>query len=181
MASGLPPIRPPGEDTPGEGAEQGGARALAAPSLRLSAKLLEIALGLLLLVLAIVFWFGAGAIDTHARGLMSARAFPRGIALLLGFSALALTARAALRMRTHGPGLLVKVERPAAVGAAMAMAVLYPVLIDAFGYYIATGLWLPPLLWIAGYRRPLGVLACSAGFLVFTRIIFQHVLGTPMP
>jgi hypothetical protein len=148
--------------------------------LLLSAQLLDIGFGLLLLGVGIWFWVAAGDIASRSQGLMSPVAFPRGIALMLGGSALAMATRAALR-RPSGHGALVTVERPGYVLGAFVMTIAYPLLIGFVGYYIATGLWLPPFLWIAGYRRPIGILACSAGFLLFTRIVFQQVLGTPLP
>lgn len=148
---------------------------------RLSAPVLDIVIGAILVAMAVWLWIQVGAIDSRSTGLMGPTSFPHAIAVLLGGSALILMLRAA---RALGPGRrasFVTVRRPSAVVCAIAMSVIYPLLVGALGYYIATALWLPPLLWIAGYRRPLGVLACSAGFLVFTWVVFQHVLGTPMP
>lgn len=138
-------------------------------------------IGVILIAMTAWLWIGAGEIDSRSTGLMGPTSFPHGIAVLLGGTSLILVARAALTLGTGPRRSFVTVLRPSAVVSAIAMSVIYPLLVGSVGYYIATALWLPPFLWIAGYRRPLGVLACSAGFLVFTWIVFQHVLGTPMP
>lgn len=152
-----------------------------APLLRIAAPLLDAGIGGLMLVIALWFWVKAAAIQSHSRGLMGPLAFPKGISALLAVCALLLIGRSLIPSRAAVAGALVTIERPWFVLAAMGMTIGYPLLIGALGYYLATGLWLPPFLWIAGYRKPVGMALATLGFLIFTRIIFQHVLGTPMP
>lgn len=130
---------------------------------------------------ALTLWLGAASYDQGTSALSGPSAFPRAIALLLGVSSLLLMGRAlAPRLRgTRQTGLAM--QRPRAVFGAMALVVAYPGLIQALGYYGATALWLPVLLWVAGCRRPLGVAVASLGFLLFSRVVFQQLLGTPMP
>lgn len=136
---------------------------------------------LCMLAFAVALWLGAGAFAPGPWKAQNAGAFPRGISLLLGMCSLLLLARAVSARRGAGAQPSVAFRRPRAVAVAMALAIVYPPLIDGIGYYMATGLWLPVLLWVAGCRKPVGVVLASVGFLVFSRIVFQHLLGTPMP
>lgn len=149
--------------------------------LKLPAAVADAVVALLMLAFAAALWFGAGAFAPGPWKAQGAGAFPRSIALLLGTCSLLLLARAATARRRSGTSGTVAFRRPRAVAVAMVLAVAYPSLIEAIGYYMATGLWLPVLLWVAGYRKPVGVVLASLGFLVFSRIVFEHLLGTPMP
>lgn len=171
-----------GEPSGGAGEAGAGARAHArGGGLRLPAFLLDAGIGAVMLAIALWFWFGSAAIQSQSRGLMSPIAFPRAISAMLVLCAVLLLARSLVPGRLAEASALVSVERPWFVLAAMGMTILYPLLMASLGYYLATALWLPPFFWIAGYRKPVGVALATAGFLVFTRVIFQHVLGTPMP
>lgn len=109
---------------------------------------------------------------------MGPAAFPEGVALLLGGCSLFMIGRAAAHW--HAPER-VRVERPGSVLAAMMLVVSYPVLIEHLGFYPATGLWLVPLLWVAGCRSMPVIGGCAIGFLVFTKLVFEMLLGTPLP
>ncbi len=153
---------------------------------RVPAFMLDAGIGSLMLAIGLWFWFGAAWIQSRSRGLMSPIEFPRAISAMLVLCAVLLIARSLIPGRLFSARLakasaLILVERPWFVLAAMGMSVLYPLLMANVGYYLATALWLPPFFWIAGYRRPVGIALATAGFLVFTSVIFQHVLGTPMP
>ncbi|MGH6678268.1 MAG: tripartite tricarboxylate transporter TctB family protein [Bradyrhizobium sp.] len=149
-------------------------------SLRFFGSAVEILVGAVMIAVAGWVWFAAAAIRSSSRGRRGPLAFPRGVALLLAGCSVAMVLRA-LRRRHTPADRVQEVERYGFVAAAVGMTIVYPLLIGWLGYYIATGLWLPPFLWIAGYRNPLGMLFCSLGFLLFTRVVFQILLGTPMP
>jgi hypothetical protein len=149
--------------------------------LRLRATLLEAGIGGLMFAIALWFWFGADAIQSDSRGLMSPVAFPEAISVLLALCAVLMIVRGLAPLRHAQTANYITVERPWFVLVAMGMTVIYPLLMGAFGYYLATALWLPPFLWVAGYRKPLGLAGATVGFLIFTRVIFQQLLGTPMP
>lgn len=148
--------------------------------LRLPAFLLDAGIGVMMLAVALWFWLEAAAIQSRSRGLMSPVAFPKAISAMLGLCAVLMIVRGLAPSRREAAGEVV-VQRPWFVVAAMGMTIVYPLLIDRLGYYLATGLWLPPFLWIAGYRKPIGIALATLGFLVFTRVVFQQILGTPMP
>ncbi len=170
-----------GEASPATGEAAGAASPVARGGvLRLPAFALDAAVGAVMLGIALWFWLEAAAIESRSRGLMSPLAFPKGISAMLALCAVLMIGRSLVPAARAGSAT-VAVERPWFVLAAMGMAILYPLLLGWLGYYLATGLWLPPFLWIAGYRRPVGLAVATLGFLVFTRVIFQQVLGTPMP
>ncbi len=167
--------------SPGSGDESGKAtwrrRVLTIPSV-----VLDSAIGVLMLAVALWFWFGAASIQTRSPfSLVGPAAFPRAISALLAVCSLLFIGRSvASRLRT-GISTKIAIDKPAHVFVAMALVVVYPLLIDTLRYYIATGLWLPVFLWVSGYKRPLGIVLVSIGFLVFTKIIFDKILGTPLP
>lgn len=138
----------------------------------------DIVAGVLLCGVAAALWIGAGYIQTRTRGFMGPVAFPEGVALLLGGCSLLMIGRAAVHWRAPER---VGLERPESVLAAMVLVALYPVLIEHLGFYPATGIWLVPLLWVAGCRGPLVIGGCAIGFLVFTKLVFEMLLGTPLP
>lgn len=152
-------------------------RVLAIPSV-----VLESAVGAFMLAVAAWFWFESYSIETRAPSSLSGPvAFPRGIAAMLAVcSVLFVWRTVAARIRT-GRSRDIPVERPAAVLASMVLVVLYPLMLEWMGFYVATGAWLPVLLWVSGYKRPVGIVLVSAGFLVFTKVVFQQALGTPLP
>lgn len=151
------------------------------PALRLSAPILDVVGGLLFLAVAIWLWIGAAAIDDTGQGLNGPSGFPRGVAILLGGSALLLVVQSFAALAGRSTARPVTVQRPGYVLAAILLVILYPFLLHGLGYYVATGLWLLPFFWVSGCRRPVLILACSAGFLVFTKVLFETVLGTPLP
>lgn len=164
-----------GEDPAREGEDR--SAALAIPAV-----VLDTAVGVFMLAAALWFWFGAADIQTQsAFSLSGPVAFPRGVAALLAVCSLLLIGRSLGSRRGRGRSPRVRVERPAQVAVAMGLVVGYPLLIGVAGYYVGTGLWLPVVMWVSGYRRPLGLVLVSAGFLAFTKIVFEHMLGTPMP
>lgn len=142
---------------------------------------LDVAFGLLLVAFAIVLWVGADYIESSNHKLMGPAGFPRGVALILGFSSLLMTIRGALALRSGARGEEIGIDQPVALLLAMGLIVVYPVLITAFGYYLATGPWLVALLFASGNRKILLIIGCSIGFLVFTKLIFQIVMGIPLP
>ena len=71
--------------------------------------------------------------------------------------------------------------RPLSVLGGIALAVAFPAVMARFGYYPAMGLLIPALLWAAGYRKPLGFVLYTAGFLAFTKLVFGVILKVPLP
>ncbi|MBU6257464.1 MAG: tripartite tricarboxylate transporter TctB family protein [Burkholderiales bacterium] len=149
--------------------------------LQVSALVADASVALFMLALAVALWIGVGAFAPGPWRAQGAGSFPRSIALLLGLCSLLLLGRTLLAWRARTRARPLAFRRPHAVAAAMGLALAYPPLIEALGYYPATALWLPLLLWVAGCRKPKLVVLPALGFLVFSWIVFQQLLGTPMP
>ena len=142
---------------------------------------LDIVFGLLLVLFAVVLWVGAGYIEGGSRDLMGPAGFPRGVALLLGVASLLMTVRGVLGLRSRSGGEEISIDQPVAVLINMALIVIYPILVTTFGYYLATGPWLVALLFASGNRRILPIIGYAVGFLIFTKLVFQIVIGIPLP
>jgi hypothetical protein len=149
---------------------------------RVSANKLDVAGGTALFVLAAWLWHGAADIEVVSSSGVGPAFFPRTVAILLAGGSLLLVLQG-LAPRLFGirPDKTVQVQRPGSVLAAIAIVIAYASLLGRLTYYPATALLLPCLLWTAGLRRPLGIVACTIGFLVFTKILFETLLGTPLP
>jgi hypothetical protein len=143
--------------------------------------LLDVIFGVALTLLALALWIGADYIEGGSSGLMGPAGFPRGVALILGATTLLMTIRGALRLRSGSPDEFVTVDQPTAILANIVLVIVYPVLISIFGFYVATGPWLIVLLFAAGNRKPLPMIAYAVGFLVFTKLVFEMLIGIPLP
>ncbi len=134
----------------------------------------------LLLALATWLWVGAADIDGGGVGITGPDGFPRLVAALLGASSLLLLVQSVRAARVGG-SMPIVVRRPRPVVAAIVLVAIYPLLIAYLGYYVATAVWMVPFLLLAGMRHPAGLAASTLGFLLFTKVLFQMVLGTPLP
>lgn len=143
--------------------------------------LLDVIFGVILVLLAAGLWIGAGYIEGNSRGLMGPAAFPRGIALILGATSLLMAIGGVVGLCSASRGQIATVEQPIPVLASLALVVVYPILLGYFGYYLATGPWILALMFAAGCRKPLLMLLCASGFLIFTKAVFQMLIGIPLP
>jgi Tripartite tricarboxylate transporter TctB family len=145
------------------------------------AAIIDLAVGLALVAVAAVFWFAAADFDEADSTGIGAATFPRGIAVLLGVAAAMLAARAILSLCGRLPSVTSVISRPGHVLAGMGLVILFPVLMSNLGYYIGSALWMPALFVVAGYRKPLGIVILTAGFLVFAKVGFEMILGVRLP
>ena len=114
--------------------------------------------------------FGAGA-----------RLFPRLLAVVGGISAAVVLAQSCLQARTH--------PRDAGDGAVRWQDILisyvgppiYAATLYVLGFWIASILCLAGLLILLGERRPLMVLALTAGTLLAIYLMFEFSFGIRMP
>ena len=142
---------------------------------------LDVLFGVLLVLFAVALWIGADYIEGGSHKLMGPAGFPRGVALILGFSSFLMTIRGLLALRAGAHGEEIRIDQPLAVIINMALIIVYPILITTFGYYVATGPWLVALLFASGNRKILPIIAYAVGFLVFTKLVFQMMIGVPLP
>ena len=112
-------------------------RVLAVPSV-----VLESAVGAFMLAVAAWFWFESYSIETRAPSSLSGPvAFPRGIAAMLAVCSVLFVWRTVVARIRTGRSRDIPVERPAAVLASMVLVVLYPLMLEWLGFYVATGAW----------------------------------------
>jgi len=137
--------------------------------------------GAALLAMAVTFWLLGADIDDGGGSGVGAATFPRGIALLLGLGALVLMANGIRHLFGTPSGHLVSTGRPLRVAAGMALMLAFAPAMGAFGYYPTMALFLALMLWIADCRRPLPILAYVAGFLLFSKLVFEMLLSIPLP
>ena len=141
----------------------------------------DLAVGIALVALAAAFWLGAAQFDEADTTGIGAATFPRGIAVLLGVAAVMLAARAFTALSGRMPTGITVTERPGHVVAGMGLVILFPVLMTNLGFYIGSALWMPALFVVAGYRKPLGIVMLTAGFLAFAKVAFEMTLGVRLP
>lgn len=134
-----------------------------------------------LLAMAVTFWVLGARIDDGGGGGIGAADFPRGLALLLGIASFVLLANGVRHVLGRRTGHLIEIGRPGRVIAGMVLMGAFAPAMRAFGYYPTMAVFLAVLLWIADCRRPLPLLACVAGFLIFSRVVFETLLSIPLP
>jgi hypothetical protein len=61
------------------------------------------------------------------------------------------------------------------------LLIAFPFMMDAFGYYIAMAIFLSAFLYVANRRNPIAIALYVGGFLLFTKLVFEMMLGTPLP
>jgi len=171
----VPQHRPAGEDDASGPGHAG---------LVVRAGAIETIVAVSLIAMAVWLWLGSYSFDEGGRGLMGPAAFPRGVALLLGAASLILGAKGMRQVMqpaadaTSAPAVF---RRPSAVMLAAALIVLYPLLLPRFGFYPTTGVWLLALLWCSGQRNVVWGLVTVLAFLVVVKLVFQMVMGIPLP
>lgn len=128
-------------------------------------------------VLAILFFIGSQAIRSDADEAISAHTFPEALSVLL-LVATAIGIVAALRLPSNNT---VTVKRPFALLGAMALLLAFPVMLEWLGYYILIVPWLLFFGVCARVRSPLLIAINLVTVLFVARVVFQMILGTPMP
>lgn len=161
-------------------AEEDGANRSGHPGLVVRAGVIEVLVAVSLIAVSAWLWFDSYSFDESGRGLMGAAAFPRGVSLLLGLSSLVLATKG-VRLMMRADTEPVTFGRPSAVLLSAVLIVLYPLLLPRFGFYPTTGVWLLALLWCAGQRNILWALVTVLAFLVIVKLVFQTVMGIPLP
>lgn len=141
----------------------------------------DLAIGLVLLIVAAWFWLEAGGIEDYSDTGVGAADFPRGLAALLALGVVTLLVTAGWRIATQQAEHMIVVERYGHVLVGMGLLIAFPVLMSWLGYYLAMTIWLPAFLWLADCRRPLLILIYVSGILLFTKIVFESILGTTLP
>ena len=141
----------------------------------------DILAALALLVVAGLFWFFGASIDVGYDYGIGAADFPRGLSLLLAVASGCLLTNAVVRLVSGAGHHTICIGRPARVIAGMVLMLAFAPLMSRIGYYPAMAVFLAAMLWIADCRRPLHVVAYVAGFLLFSKVVFEMILSIPLP
>jgi hypothetical protein len=57
----------------------------------------------------------------------------------------------------------------------------YILLIPFLGYMLASLLYMPAAMWLLKYRRPVVIVALTAGWLAFSEFVFRQMLYVDLP
>lgn len=152
-----------------------------APVLRIRMEWADVAVGAALLAVAVWFLVQSFSLEDFSGTAIGSADFPRGVALLLAIGVGILLAMAGWRLVRHRRAHTITVRRPWRVAGGMAMLLAFPFAMSRLGYYPTMAVWLAVFFWLADYRRPVAIVACVAGFLAFTKIVFEYLLSTPIP
>jgi hypothetical protein len=150
----------------------------AGPRLTIRSDIINLIAGIAIIAAAVTFWVAAPGFDEQDATGVGPATFPKGIAALMGVCALVLIGQAIVRLIWFGHASVeVTTERPFPVLAGIILVAIYPALMATIGYYIATAVWMPVFLLVAGYRKPIGIALCTMSFLVFAKIVFDMILS----
>jgi hypothetical protein len=182
MTTGKQTIGEPTATGPG-GGEDGATPPSPSPpgSLVLAAGAMEMIVGVVLALAAVAIWLTAHAFDDAEGDAVGPATFPKGIAILLGVTAMLLAGQGLLARRGRSRLERVAIGRPFGVIGGAVLMIVFPALMKLIGYYAATAVFLPAFLLVAGYTRPLGILLVTAGFLIFAKVAFELALGVRLP
>jgi len=146
----------------------------------------DAAVGVLLLILAVLYWLGASTIRVSLlEGGVGAGALPRILAATLAFLALVLVAQSLWRARTAAPaeddGKAIDVRRHLRAGGLLLIGVGYVLLVETVGYLPSIAYLLAAVvLFVGGASRRTIVLFAVLGAIFFW-VFFVEVLGIRQP
>lgn len=131
----------------------------------------------IVLLTAIGFFWGARSIRSFSEDAVGAQTFPTALAvLLIALSGVMIVA--ALRLPAEQT---VTIKRPRALFVSMVLLLIFPGLVELLGYYILIVPWVLVFGWAARVRSPFLIGITVATVLFVARVVFQMILGTPMP
>lgn len=146
--------------------------------LRIPRAAFDLVVALALLGLGSWFFANAARIESIPGDPVGPDGFPRGLAAIFVVLCAAMAAGAALRAARRTTGEAVIIRRPSGVVAGMVLVVGFPAAMAAFGYYPAMAVLVPALMLAGGYRKPMGLVGCTLGFLAFSWLVFEKILHT---
>jgi hypothetical protein len=139
--------------------------------------LAEVAVCLVLAALGAWFLTGALALP-KGRGAITPGTFP---AIMAGGLIVLCLAQAALSLATARRVAAQRIERALPVAGGILLLLLFPALVERFGFYPVAALWLPAFALLAGQRHWTGLAGAVAVVLLLARGVFEAILGTPLP
>lgn len=128
-------------------------------------------------------WYIVEAMSFPTRGSawVQAHTFPIGIGILGILAALMLGLLAVRRIQTKQHLELIEVRKPLIVLFGLACTFAYALVLNWLGFYLTSALFTTLFGYVAGIRKIGPLVALTLGFLVFTKLIFEMALGTPLP
>lgn len=108
----------------------------------------------------------------------NAAAYPRAVAILVGFL---LALQAAITWRAKASGAPVALEAAGRPIALLAIFAIYLFSLGWLGYHLSTPPMLMALLWLAGYRRPLMVILYGFAISFGAAFLFEVFLKIVLP
>lgn len=151
-----------------------------APTLTVRHEWGDLLVGLGILATAIWFFVTSTALDDYSGEGIGAADFPKGIAALLGIGVFVICLGAMRRLASGGDGRMLHIRRYGHVAGGILLLVSFPALMTSVGYYLAMAVWLAAFLVLCGVRNPIHVGGYVVGFLLFTKVVFGMLLGTPL-
>lgn len=141
----------------------------------------DIGLALVLISASIWYIWTASNFPTRGSSWVQASTFPTGIGYLTIISCLALILFALIRIIRNQPLKVITIGHPWRVVIGMICTLIYPSILPALGFYVTSALFTGVFGYVAGIRKIIPLLAVTLGFLAFTKIVFEQILGTPLP
>lgn len=141
----------------------------------------DIVIGLALTVMASWFFFQASVLPDFSGTAVGAADFPKGLAALLGLTSLIFAGAGVRRMISGRLEERITVRQPMRVLLGIALLIMFPLMMDTLGYYIAMAVFFSAFLYVANCRSPIAIVLYVGGFLLFTKLVFEMLLGTPLP
>lgn len=138
-------------------------------------------LGLVLAAGAAVLWLAAAGFDDVDNTGVGPATFPRGVSSLLAVASLLIAGRGVAALAGQAAREPVITHRPLAVALGIGLVCVFPLLMTTAGYHAAVAVWLPAFFLVAGYRKPVGIIAVTAGFIGFAWLVFETILGVRLP
>ncbi|WP_316979099.1 tripartite tricarboxylate transporter TctB family protein [Shumkonia mesophila] len=105
---------------------------------------------------------------------------PGRMPTVCGWAIVVLSALILVRVLCQGPTKPLAFPQLPRVAVMAAAGVLYVVVLPVLGYYVATPLFLAPVLLLLRASRVTAV-AVAAGFVGFIFVVFDKLLGVPLP
>ncbi|WP_457577226.1 tripartite tricarboxylate transporter TctB family protein [Desulfomarina sp.] len=72
-------------------------------------------------------------------------------------------------------------ETPARFWGLLVLMFVYSMLLEPLGFYIGSLFFLPAAMYLLGTRKTSHIIFTSAGVLVFVYLVFDRLLGVPLP
>jgi hypothetical protein len=141
----------------------------------------DLVVGLLLTATSVWFFLQAMVMPDYSGTAIGAADFPKGLSVLLGIASLGLAGGAIWRMVSGNTAHPSTIRRPMRVFLGIALLVAFPSMMTLMGYYIAMSIFLSAFLYLCDCRNPVHIALYVAGFLVFTKLVFEMLLQTPLP